>query len=400
MEKFKYSALDKEGRRTCGVYIAHDERELSSVLLSSGLYLVSARRIKEKKKSELSFLGRVKISEIASLCRRFAIMQSSFIPLPDSLKLLCEQTENRALRASLSEVYKDVTEGAFLSDALRKHSRIFPDFMCSMIYVGELGGRLDTVLTSLADYYEGEVRIRRKFRTALEYPTIIFVMTLALAYLMLTFIVPTFKSTVSELGTEVTGLAAAVYSVSDFLTSYGLLLLACAFILILSLVLFFKSNFGRDIFDALVLKLPLIKTVEKNICASRLARSLGLLLSSGMSLDEALSASEVVVNNRHLKKSFVRAFENVTHGESFSASLAKEKIFPDTMLKMIEIGETTNSLDEVLLRSCTFLDLETENSLASLSSLLGPIMLSVMGAVIGVMFLAVYSPILSVINAF
>ncbi|MBQ7387673.1 MAG: type II secretion system F family protein [Clostridia bacterium] len=312
MQKFKYSAIDRDGHKSCGTYVAHDERELASALLSSGLYLVSAKRVRDSKKSIVGTLAvGVRHTEVASLCRRFAIMQSSFIPLPDSLKLLRDQTESSTLKNALSEVYDDVTSGSFLSEALRKHPAIFPDFMCSMVYVGELGGKLDSVLSSLADYYERDVKIRRKFRSALEYPAIIFVMTVALAVIMLTFIVPTFKETLRELDVEISGLTAAVYSVSDFLLNNWYLLLLGTVLAVLALYLFLKTERGRVTSDLIVLKLPLISRVEKSISASRLARSLGLLISSGMSLSEALSASAVVIGNRHIKKRYIKASENV-----------------------------------------------------------------------------------------
>ena len=244
------------------------------------------------------------------------------------------------------------------------------------------------------------MKTRRKFRSALAYPTIIFVMTLALACVMLLFIVPTFKDSLAELGVELTGLTAAVYRASDFMLEYGYLVFLAIFAVTALAVLFFNTERGRRVGDKLVLKIPLINRVLRNIHAARIARSLGLLISSGMGLDEALSASEIVITNSFIKAKYADAANAVRRGESLASALGKQGVFPDTMIKMIEVGEETNSLDDVLLRSCAFLDLESENSLSSLSSAIGPVMLVIMGAVIGVLFFAVYSPILSVISAF
>ena len=399
MDKYKYTAISSGGKKLRGTLLAGSEEELASMLSLAGAHLTSARKFSGTG-GALTLGSGVGIREIASFCRRFAIMQGAFIPLPESLELLRNQTTNDALGHALDEIYKDVTGGAFLSEAMRKHKKIFPDFMCSMIYVGEMSGNIDVVLSSLADYYEREVKTRRKFRSALAYPTIIFVMTLALACVMLLFIVPTFKDSLAELGVELTGLTAAVYRASDFMLEYGYLVFLAIFAVTALAVLFFNTERGRRVGDKLVLKIPLINRVLRNIHAARIARSLGLLISSGMGLDEALSASEIVITNSFIKAKYADAANAVRRGESLASALGKQGVFPDTMIKMIEVGEETNSLDDVLLRSCAFLDLESENSLSSLSSAIGPVMLVIMGAVIGVLFFAVYSPILSVISAF
>ena len=400
MDKYKYKAISQSGKKLRGTLLAGSEEELAAMLALAGAHLVSARRVGKLGSSSLILGSGVGIREIASFCRRFAIMQGSFIPLPESLELLRNQTTNEALGRALDEIYKDVTGGAFLSEAMRKHKKIFPDFMCSMVYVGEMSGNIEVVLSSLADYYEREVKTRRKFRLALEYPMIIFVMTLALVCVMLLFIVPTFKDALAELGVELTGLTAAVYRASDFMLEYGYLVFTVIFVVIAAAFLFFSTEKGRKIGDRLVLKIPLISRVLRNIHAARIARSLGLLISSGMGLDEALTASKIVITNSFIKAKYSDAADGVRRGESLASALGRQSVFPDTMIKMIEVGEQTNSLDDVLLRSCAFLDLESENSLSSLSSAIGPVMLVIMGAVIGVLFFAVYSPILSVISAF
>ena len=400
MDKYKYKAISQSGKKLRGTLLAGSEEELAAMLALAGAHLISARRVGKLGSSSLILGSGVGIREIASFCRRFAIMQGSFIPLPESLELLRNQTTNEALEHALDEIYKDVTGGAFLSEAMRKHKKIFPDFMCSMVYVGEMSGNIEVVLSSLADYYEREVKTRRKFRSALEYPMIIFVMTLALVCVMLLFIVPTFKDALAELGVELTGLTAAVYRASDFMLEYGYLVFTVFFVVIAAAFLFFSTEKGRKIGDRLVLKIPLISRVLRNIHAARIARSLGLLISSGMGLDEALTASKIVITNSFIKAKYSDAADGVRRGESLASALGRQSVFPDTMIKMIEVGEQTNSLDDVLLRSCAFLDLESENSLSSLSSAIGPVMLVIMGAVIGVLFFAVYSPILSVISAF
>lgn len=400
MQKYKYTAVNLQKRKIRGIFIAKDEEDLALQLAKQSLFLVSAKPYSGGTPSAFFTLGTGKVSmgELTTFCRQFSIMLNTHIPILDCLDILKNQPYSSYFRNILAVVYEDVQSGMLMSEALDKHAKVFPNFFRSMIKVGELSGKLDIVLTSLADYYETDSELRRKVKSALSYPMMLAGMTLGIVVLMLTLVVPTFRETLTELGVEVTGLTAAVYAVSDFVLEWWQLILAGAVIISLLIFAISRTEFGGYAIDVLKLKLPIIKSIQINIITARFARGFALLLSSGMDLNEAMYATEIVIGNKYLTKRFHEATEAVRGGMSLTNAFESYKLFPPMMIQMITIGEKTNALDDVLMRSCNFFDTQVETSMNSLTNKIQPIMLLIMGAIIGTLFLAVYSPMISIMT--
>jgi len=400
MQKYKYTAVNLQKRKIRGVFIAKDEKDLALQLAKQSLFLVSAKPYSGGTPSAFFTLGTGKVSmnELTTFCRQFSIMLNTHIPILDCLDILKNQPYSSYFRNILAVVYEDVQSGMLLSEALDKHAKVFPNFFRSMINVGELSGKLDIVLTSLADYYETDSAMKRKIKSALSYPLMLAVMTLGIVVLMLTLVVPTFRETLTELGVEVTGLTAAVYAVSDFVLEWWQLILSVVIILGLIIFAISRTEFGGYAFDVLKLKLPIVKSIQINMITARFARGFALLLSSGMDLNEAMYATEIVIGNKYLTKRFHEATEAVRGGMSLTNAFESYKLFPPMMIQMITIGEKTNALDDVLTRSCNFFDTQVETSMNSLTNKIQPIMLLIMGGIIGVLFLAVYSPMISIMT--
>ncbi len=400
MQKYKYTAVNLQKHKIRGVFIAKDEEDLALQLAKQSLFLVSAKPYSGGTPSAFFTLGTGKVSmpELTSFCRQFAIMLNTHIPILDSLDILKNQPYSGYFRGILSVIFEDVQSGMLLSEALNKHAKVFPHFFRSMIKVGELSGKLDMVLSSLADYYEKDSQLRGKIKSALAYPMMLAGMTLGIVVLMLALVVPTFRETLDQLEVEVTGLTAAVYAVSDFLLNWWQYLLAGVVVLGLLVFLVSRTEFGGYAVDVLKLKAPIIKTIQINMITSRFARAFALLLSSGMHLNEAMYATEIVIGNRYLTDRFRQASEAVRAGMSLTNAFESYNLFPSMMIQMITIGEKTNALDDVLTRSCNFFDSQVETSMNSLTNKIQPIMLLIMGAIIGVLFLAVYSPMISIMT--
>jgi type IV pilus assembly protein PilC len=267
-----------------------------------------------------------------------------------------------------------------------------------MIYVGEQSGKLETVFLALADYYETDSNIKKKMKSAMSYPLMLMVMAIGIVIIMLAFVIPTFRDTLSKLEVEITGITAVIYGMSDFLLANWLYMLAG--VVVIGLVIFgiLRTEKGKYAFDFLKVKIPLLKTVQINMVTARFARAFALLISSGMDITDAMDSVEVVIGNRYVKRRFHAAAESVRQGMSLTNAFESHKLFPPMMNQMITVGEKTNSLDDVLLRSCSFFDSQVETSLNSLTSKIQPIMLIIIGAVIGTMFIGVYSPMLSIMN--
>ena len=400
MQKYKYTAVNLQKRKIRGIFIAKDEKDLALQLAKQSLFLVSAKPYSGGTPSAFFTLGTGKVSmnELTTFCRQFSIMLNTHIPILDCLDILKNQPYSSYFRNILAVVYEDVQSGMLLSAALDKHAKVFPNFFRSMINVGELSGKLDVVLTSLADYYETDSAMKRKIKSALSYPLMLAAMTLGIVVLMLTLVVPTFRETLTELGVEVTGLTAAVYAVSDFVLEWWQLILSVVIILGLIIFAISRTEFGGYAFDVLKLKLPIVKSIQINMITARFARGFALLLSSGMDLNEAMYATEIVIGNKYLTKRFHEATEAVRGGMSLTNAFESYKLFPPMMIQMITIGEKTNALDDVLTRSCNFFDTQVETSMNSLTNKIQPIMLLIMGGIIGVLFLAVYSPMISIMT--
>ena len=401
MQKYKYTAVNLENKKIKGTFIANDEKDLAEQLAKQSLYLVSASVYSGNTPSAFFTLGtgKVTLPELTSFCRQFAIMLNTHVPLLECIDILKNQPFTGFFRKILEVIYDDVKGGMLLSEALEKHSKVFPDFFRSMTYVGEMSGRLDIVFNALADYYERDSQMRRKLKSAMAYPIFLLAMTVAIALAMLLFIIPTFKDGLKDMDVPIEGITKVIYDLSDFVIAWWQPILAIVIVLGILLFLFFgMTEKGKYALDVILLRMPLVKVIQVNTLTARFARAFSLLLSSGTDLTDAMDAVAVVLTNRYLKKHFLVACDYVRHGMSLTNAIESVGLFPTMLTKMITIGERTNSLDDVLTRSCNYFDTQLEASFASFSSKIQPIMICIMGLVVGVMFIAVYSPMLSIMG--
>lgn len=400
MRKYKYTAVNLEKHKIKGNFIAKDENDLAEQLAKQGLFLLKAKPYSGDTPNAFFTLGtgKASISELTNFSRQFSIMLNTHIPILDCLDILRHQHYSAYFKKVLDVVFEDVKSGLLLSDAVDKHKKVFPHFFRSMVRIGEQSGRLDMVLVSMADYYEKDRDIRRKVKSAMSYPLMLLGMAVGIIVLMFTMVIPKFKETLLDMDVKITGITKIVYDIHTFLSIYWSLIIAGIMILGIIIFLFGLTKKGKYVYDVLKLKLPLIKSVQLNMITARFARGFGLLLSSGMDLSDALASIEIVLGNRYLTKKFHDAAENVRHGVSLTVAFDSYKLFPQMMIQMISIGERTATLDEVLLRSCSYFDSQVETALNSITSKIQPIMLMIIGGIVGTLFIAVYAPLLSMMN--
>ena len=401
MQKFKYVAVNLQKQKIKGTFIANDEHDLAAQLAKQSLYLISAKPYSNDTPSAfftLSVGNTVKLSELTTFCRQFAIMQNTNIPILDCLDILRHQNYTAYFKKVLQVVYEDVKSGVLLSEALNKHKKVFPDFFRSMVHVGEISGKLDEVFRSLADYYERDTALKGKVKSAMSYPMMLLGMTVGIVILMLAFVVPTFRDAMMQMDVEITGITKTVYDISGFVTDYWRVMLVALILLVMIVVLVLRTEKGAYGFDVLKLKLPLVRTVQRNLLTARFARAFGLLLSSGMDMNAAMDSVEIIINNRYMKERFHAAAESVRQGMSLTNAFEAYDLFPHMMIQMITIGERTGTMEDVLMRSCAFFDNQVETSLNSLTAKIQPVMLMFMGLIVGTLFIAVYSPMLSIMN--
>ena len=400
MPVYKYIAVNAQKQKVKGKFIADDEKELAAALAKKNLYLVSASVDKEGTPSAFftTGTGKVQLKELTTFCRQFAIMITAGITVLECLENLKKQNYTHYFKSILQVIYDDVQSGSMLSVAIDKHAKVFPHFFRSMVHVGEASGKLDQVFESLADYYESDEKIKRKAKSALSYPLMLMAMTVAIVILMLTFVVPTFKDTMSKLDVTVEGFTKTVYDMSDFLTANWRFLLIGVMGVAGILILLLQTESGKYAADVLKIHAPLIGKVQVDLVTARFARAFSILLSSGMPISEVLEALGLIIGNRHLQKRFKKVVEEVNHGVSLTKALENFHFFPEILIQMVSVGERTAALDEVMVRTYKYFDERVESSLNALTAKIQPIMLLIMGVTIGSMFLAVYSPMMSIMN--
>lgn len=400
MPTYKYVAVNMQKKKYKGIYIAEDEKDLAVQLTKQNLYLVSASIYKGGTPSAFftTGTGKVKLSEITTFCRQFSIMISTGIPLLGCIDSLKQQPFSGYFKSILQVISEDVKGGDLLSESLDKHKKVFPDFFRSMVHVGEASGKLDSVFVSLADYYESDASLKRKIKGAMAYPMVLAAMTLVILIAMLTFIVPTFRNTLSSMDVEATGITKVVYDISDFVLQWWPIFILVIILVVGGMFIFLKTPVGKKSFDIFKIKAPLIGRVQVNLITSRFARGFSLLLESGMDMASALDKISIILGNSYFETRFNEAADDVRHGVSLTNAFQKQNLFPKMLIQMLSVGENTASLEDVLKRSCKYFDAQVETALASLTAKIQPIMLIIMGVVIGTLFIAVYSPMLSIMT--
>ena len=402
MRKYKYTAVNIEKKKFVGSFVAENEEHLRQQLAQQNLYLISCNPVKNETPNPFfSLSGKVQTSELTNFCRQFAIMLNSGVSILESLNQLKQQRFSGYFKALLFIIYDDVKVGLLLSQAMDKHKKIFPEFFRSMLYVGEVSGNLEQVLISLADYYDNEIATKKKIKSALSYPIIMAVMLVGVVALMLLMIVPRFQDTLSkmELSTsEYNPITLVIFAMSDWLRANGLNMVYVLVGLVAIIFFGLKTERGKVIKDTLMYKLPVVKTVQINMVASKFVKSLGLLLSSGMNMADALEVVQHLLGNRYAEKEFKNIVNDVRQGASLTFAMDQYQIFPQMLVQMVSTGEKTGGIEEILNRTMKFFDSQVEDALLKATGMIQPIMLAMMGLVIGLMFIAIYSPMLTIMQ--
>ena len=400
MEKFKYVAVDVDKKRFRGSFLAESESHLREQLAQQNLYLVKCKQVNASTPSSFwSVSGKVKTAELTTFCRQFSIMITSGISIVDSVAVLKQQSYSSYLKSVLEFVHEDINSGSLLSEAMKKHPNAFPDFFRNMVYVGEMSGSLDSVLSSIADYYESDNKIKKQVKSALSYPIMLVVMLFAVMILLVVFVIPTFMDALGNMDIAMPGIALALYDISQFIIQNWQIIFLVVLVIVVGILIFKSTQTGKMFFDMLKVKTPLIKKIQIALQASRFARCFSLLLASGMDVLEALEVVNVILGNRYVEKEFKKIVDDVRQGKSLTESLGEHKLFPDMLQQMVAVGEKTGQLDSVLGRCCSYFDDQVATTLTSVTGIIQPVVLGCLGGVIGVVFYAVYSPMLEIMTS-
>lgn len=358
--------------------------------------------ISEKKEGfSLSLPGfskKVKIKDLTVFARQFATMINSGVSITRALGILTEQTTNPTLREVINQVRKDVESGLSLSEALGKQSKIFPPIFVNMVKAGEAGGVLDEVLLRLADHYEREANLRSRVKSALTYPVAVFVFSLIIAFVMITFIVPVFMNMFESLGGELPAATQMLVNLSNFIRSRWYILFGSLFALYYGFKIFKSRPRGRYIVDSIKLKLPVFGKLTQKMALAKFSRTLATLISSGVPILQALDIVADTAGNAVITAAIRESRSSIKEGESIAKPLSRSPVFPPMVVQMISVGEETGSLDNMLKKIADFYDEEVTATVDSLTSLLEPVLMIFMGIMIGGIVISLYLPMFQVIS--
>lgn len=399
MNKYKYVATDKDGKKIKGHFISSSESEMKQMLQKAGYYVISSHQVSSKDVSSIFSLGKIKVSELSNFCTQFSVMINAGISIVEAIEVSVSQNYSPTLKNTLKKIQEDMKQGLLLSQAMAKYPKVFPNFFSSMIYVGEAAGCLDKVLVSVAEYYEFEDKTKKKVVGSLAYPILLLVLLVVVVIALMLFVIPRFMDSFGKMDIDMPGITLAIFDISVFLQENWLMLLLVliAIICVLFLLKFLPSV--QYFYDKMKVKLPLFKKVNMALFTSRLCRSLGLLLSSGADSLSALESIKATITNKYLAKQFDKVINDVKMGFSLSNALASEMELSPVIIQMIIVGEKTGELDTVLIKTAPYFSSQAENALTSISSIIQPVILVLLGAVIAVLFISIYSPILEMIKS-
>jgi type IV pilus assembly protein PilC len=399
MPTFSYSARPASGGEiTQGEIELPSKDEVLAYLHKQKMIPVSVR---EKQKSFNINLGGTGVStrDVVIFTRQFATMINSGLPLVQSLDILAEQTENQGLRKTIQEVLYDVESGHTLADAMGKHTKIFSELFVNMVAAGEAGGILDTILLRLATFLEKNDALVRKIKGAMIYPGVIFSVAGGAIVILLIFVIPTFQQMFEAAGIPLPLPTQIVIEMSKFLQAYwwacGLGVVGFVF----GIRWLYSTDKGRLALDKLLLVMPVLGDLQRKSAVARFTRTLGTLVSSGVSILEGLEITAKTAGNRVIHDAVMMARTSIAGGETISAPLKESGVFPPMVVQMINVGEQTGGLDEMLTKIADFYDDEVDTAVEALLAAMEPIMIVVLGVVVGGMIVAMYLPIFDMINA-
>lgn len=420
MANFQYSALDAKGEQTTGVISGASEADVIQQLRSQGLYptqIAEEGKAKGKSKTILAAKGKSKIKPTAKgktggrikpknlmiFTRQLATLIDSGLPLLRSLTVLEKQEPNPTLKATVSALAENVQGGSTFSESLAQHPKIFNKLYVNMVKAGELGGVLEIVLNRLAEYQEKAQKLKNKIVSAMVYPVIVMFIAVAILVFLMIFIVPKFKEMFTNTDSELPLISKIVFGMSEFFLANPLFVPNVVFVFIvfgIGVVLFNlwgRTAGGRTAIDNMKLKMPILGDIQRKSAVSRFSRTLGTLVTSGVPILQALNITRDTAGNVVISRAIEKVHEAVKEGETIVIPLQSSGVFPNMVISMVDVGEETGQLPEMLLKVADVYDDEVDNAVTALTSILEPIMIVILALIVGAVVFALFLPLIKMI---
>jgi type IV pilus assembly protein PilC len=400
MPDYLWKGRTPSGTIENGEITAANPAEVQRILRERKIVPTSIRS--KPKEITIPFLkGRISSKAISVFTRQFSVMINAGLPLIKCLDIQVAQVESERFKDILKDLISAVEGGSTLADALREHKEVFGDLYVNMVEAGEKGGSLATILARLADYLEKADSIKRKVKGAMVYPAAIVIVAVMAVAVLLTFVIPVFAQLFKDLGGQLPLPTRVVIALSDFLRKFFFIIAAAVVGLIIFIRYYYKTEVGHLQIDSFLIKLPIFGTLIKKQAIARFSRTLSTLLSSGVNILDALEITAGTTGNKLVENAVLRSRTSIAQGESIADPLSKEKaLFPPMVVQMITIGEQTGGLDDMLSKVADFYDDEVDQAVANLMNALEPLVILLLGGVIGGMVMAMYLPIFKMAQQF
>lgn len=398
MPKYRFKAIDINNKKIKGTFIANDDDDLKEIIKSQDYYLVSFKKLPES--SQLfTFLEKINTADFTMFCRQFAIMLNAGLNIDKTVSVLYNTTKNAKLKSILEVVYNDLLKGKMLSEAFAKYPKTFPVFFRNMIEIGERSGRLDIIFNRLADYYEKDAKTKAKVKSALAYPCFLIILTFGALMVISMFVMPQFSKMFESFGARLPEISRIVMDVTTFIKDNVLNIIALIIGLILIFMLLNRIKSVRKVFDKVKLNMPLTKGLTIASITSRFANGFSVLLNSGLPLLDSMGIISRLLGNLEVEEQLIVVKNQISVGKSISKSLETINIFPDMLIQMVSVGETTGKLEEVLDKVNNFFEGELDSEIKKLTAAIEPIMIIIIGAIVVVVLLSIFLPMLDLMSA-
>jgi len=398
MPSYEWKGRDRAGRAQGGVLVAENKETVLALLRRQQIVPTA---VKEKGR-EIAFPrlrgGGVDERTLAVFTRQFSVMIDAGLPLVQCLQILGEQQEHKAFQRILIQVREDVESGSSLAAALRKHPQAFSDLYVNMVAAGEAGGILDNILQRLAVYIEKAAKLKSQVKSAMMYPVAVIGIAIAVVYVILWKVIPTFATLFESLGAELPLPTRIVVALSNFIGRFWWLIFIVLGSSIFALRRYYKTKQGKLTIDRIMLKTPILGDLLRKIAVARFCRTLGTLLSAGVPLLESLEITARTSGNAVIEQSILEVRKQVEEGKNLADPLKATKQFPPMVVQMINVGEATGAMDTMLSKIAEFYEDEVDTAVAGMMKLIEPVLISFLGVVIGGIVIAMYLPMFSLIS--
>lgn len=397
MPNFVWKGRDRGGVMQEGVLVA-DTKDLAYSMLSRQGIVVTGIREKGKE-AALPRAGRkIPSKNVAIFTRQFSVMIDAGLPLVQCLEILANQQDHRSFQKILFQVRQDVEGGASLADAMRKHPRAFDALYTNMVAAGEAGGILDTILQRLSTYIEKAVKLKGQVKSAMIYPIAVISIAAIVVAVILLKVIPTFAALFAGLGAELPLPTRIVIAASNFLARYSIIIAALIAVIIYGIRQYYKTDGGRHVIDRILLQMPILGEILRKIAVARFCRTLATLTSSGVPILESLEITARTAGNAIIEDAIMATRKSVEGGKTIAEPLRDSKVFPNMVVQMIMVGEQTGAVDTMLNKVAEFYEDEVDAAVAGLIKLMEPVMIAILGVVIGGIVIAMYLPIFTLIS--